>query len=326
MRFRLTFIYILFTPILVAAQEEYTELPQVVTPATYGIDGKVKSIYKIKYDIALQERQMGDTTEWTDTVLTKRIETTRYFDSIGRQVKVVTDSFDDKGKIELNTIKHYYYNSDNRLLAFSSYEDGKLKDSAAVEYDRRDKDEIEEISYYDKKARLTRTVEFFYRNDRIFNVKLRNPDRSLQNFIRYKYFKGRLWVKEVQGNTMQRLYSLRYEYDTLDNGRFQVNKYVCNGRYHCNTLYGELYSPNGKLLERTVTDSNKRMVEYGSFRYNEKGLLETETIFANESKIDNLYSYEYDDKGYWRTVRINDKGIPARKVHRVIEYYKEEEL
>lgn len=313
-------------PCMLNAQEEYTRLPDIITPNTYGISGNVKSIYNIKYDLALQERENLDGTKKVDTILNKSIESTRYFDTNGYQVRVVTDSFNSKGKAELSKEKKYYYRNDGKLLAFSNYEDGKLTDSGSVEYDHRHKNEVEEIVYYDRRDRVLRIVEFFYRENRVFNVKIRNEDRSLQNFIRYKYYMGRLWEKEVEGNTRQHLYSLRYEYDTLDDGKVQVNMYECNSRYHCNTLHGRLYTPDGKLLERTVTDSNKRMIEYASLRYNDKGLLENETIFANETKIDNVYTYQYDDRGYWQTVRISDQGEPKRKVHRVVEYYKEEEL
>ncbi|MCB0700404.1 MAG: hypothetical protein H6551_12295 [Chitinophagales bacterium] len=308
------------------AQEEYTKVPKAITAESLGITSKVKSIYKIEYSISTAERTLDDTTHWVDTLLNKNIETTSYFNKLGYLSMKTLDSFDEKGKIEQSRTTRYYHNKDRQILALSHYIDHRFKDSIRVEYDHRHKDRVEELTYYDKKGDVVRYVEFFYRNDRIFNVKLRNPDRSLQNFIRYEYFdNGMLREKEVKGSTMQYMYSVKYEYDSIGDGNIQMNRYDYVGLYKCKQMIGKVFNSDGQMLEKTVTDSTKHVIDYRTLTYNDKGLLATEQVFAGESSSDKEYTYEFDDKGYWRTVKVSDKGTPVSKTHRVIEYRTNEE-
>lgn len=306
------------------AQEELTVIPEPVTVTSLDLKGKVENIYTIEYGITLQERILDDTTRWMDTVLHKQQDATAYFNQRGFLTSKKTIVYDDKGKPDETSEERYYYNED-RLVGVTSYADGKLQDSIAFVYDRRNT--LDYKIYHDRKGNVTSRVEYFYRNDRIFNIKIRNEDRSLRNFIRYEYHPtGLVREKEVKGQTLQYLYSLRYEYDTLSDGNIQINKYEYIGKYKCKTMEGCVYSPIGMMLEKTITDSTKHVIDYRTLRYNERGLLETELVFVNETKQDNSYYYSYNDKGYWNTKKIFDNGIPVRKVHRVIEYYNEGDM
>lgn len=307
----------------IVAQEELTVVPQPITVSSLGLVGNVESIYTIEYGMTLQDRIMDDTTRWVDTVLHKQQDATAYFNKEGFLTRKESVVYNDKGKPDQTVLERHYY-TDNKLTAITNYIDGKMQDSIAFVYDRRNT--LDYKIYYDRKGNVTSRVEYFYRNDRIFNIKIRNEDRRLRNFIRYEYYSnGILREKEVKGETMQYLYSLKYEYDTLDDNNIQVNKYEYVGEYKCKTMEGCVYTPAGMMLEKTITDSTKHVIDYRTLRYNEKGLLETELVFANETKQDNSYYYSYNDKGYWNTKKIFDNGIPVRKVHRAIEYYKEDE-
>lgn len=304
-----------------AYAQGYEEVPAIKTPATFHLKGNVEHIYTIQYSIKLQDRVLNDSTKYTDTILTKNTERNLTFNETGYLETQKLDSFDEKGKTEISRETRYYY-SDNRLSGITHIEDGKQKDSTSILYDRHG--DIDEQVFFDSKGRKQKSIEYFYRHEHVFNIKVRDDEGLLLNFIRFEYdTNGRLREQEIKGNTMQYLSSIKYTYDTLDDGNIQENRYEYEGAYKCVGMKGRLFDPEGYLVERTITDTNKRVVEYTTMEYNNHGLLSKELSFT-KVKTDNSFTYTYDDAGNWKIKKVFESGTPVAKTHRVIDFFKEE--
>lgn len=299
------------------------EIPELITVKDYDLDDSVKKLYKIEYAVSLQERELNDGKTYTDTLLARSKEVNVYFNENGYLKSHKVDSFDEKGRTIFSRETKYHYTGD-KISSLLHYEDGKLQDSTFVEYDR--KGLIDEQVFYDRKGRKQKTVQYFHRRGRIFNVKVRDEDGMLVNFVRFEYdLAGNLREQEVKGSTMQYLFSYKYEYDTLDNGNRQVNKYDYVGQYKFRKMFAYLENPKGNILQWTIADSTHHIVDYRTMTYNNKDLLASELIFQ-KFKYDYTYAYTYNDKGYWRTQYTYESGKPVKKVHRVMEYEIEEGL
>lgn len=306
-------------PYTITAQD-FSKAPHIVTTKDFHVTGKVKSIYEITYTAALQKRVLLDSTVYMDTVLTRNKETNTSFNEDGYLLSNKMDSFNTDAQTIFSREEAFHYDKD-KLTSVLHYVDGKLTDSAHVEYNRNGK--IDEQAFYDHKDKLTKKIQYFYRSGRVFNIKVRNEDGSLQNFIRFKYdLAGNLKEQEINGNTMQYLHSFRYQYDTLENGNRQVNKYDYAGKYKYKSMVRYLEDPNGNITEWIATDSNKRVTENKTMTYNSRGLLESALIFTMY-KFDYTYNYQYGKHGNWKTRFEYESGKPVSKVHRVIEYYEE---
>lgn len=301
--------------------QDRTSLPVALTVADFHLPVNTQSLYTIQYAIQLQERVMPDSTVFTDTLLTKSKEVNYMFNEHGYLLSQQTDTFDEKGKVITSKGVKYYYGKKGRPASRIHTDEHKMTDSVHIGYNR--KGEVGEQIYYDRKGRKEGRVQYFYRNDRVFNVKLRDADEMLLSFIRFEYdAAGNLTEKEIKGNTLQYESSLKYSYDTLDNGYVQINEYDYVGAYKIRGMRGRVYDTKGRLVEVNVADSNKRIIESSTIEYNDKGLPASELTFTMY-KYDFSYLYEYDENGYWKTRRKFEQGKPVSKTHRVVELYKE---
>lgn len=301
--------------------QDKTAVPEILNLSDFHLPDNVQSLYTIQYAIQLQDRVMPDSTVFTDTLLTKSRETNYIFNEHGHLLSLRSDSFDEKGKIVISRETRYYYGPKGKLTGVARFDDSKMTDSVYIGYNRHDK--VEEQVYYDKKGRKEGRVQYFYRNDRVFNVKVRDADEMMLSFIRFEYdAAGNLVKKEIKGNTLQYESSLKYSYDTMNNGYVQINEYDYIGQYKIMGMHGQVYDTAGRLVEFNTADSNKRIVESGTIEYNNMGLPASELIFTMY-KYDYSYLYEYDENGHWKTRRKFEQGKPVSKTHRVIELYKE---
>jgi|GEM_PF-4544067 len=316
-------IYLLFALALcnTAYAQEYGEVPAIQTTEDFDIGGPVKSLYEITYAVSFQNRILLDSTVYLDTILSRSKETNTVFNTDGYLVSYEVDSFDDKGKTIVSYGVAYLYDQ-KRMTGILHYRNKELTDSTAITYDRRDL--IKEQAVYNHKNRLQKKIQYFHRYGRIFNIKVRDEEGMLVNFIRYEYdAAGNVTEQEVKGNTMQYLHSFKYRYDTLKDGSRQVNKYDYVGKYKYRSMVRYLEDSRGNITELIVTDSNKRVTENHTMKYTPKGLLRSELVFTRY-KNEYTYRYEYDESGYWKTkyVTVNDKL--SSKTHRVKELYKKE--
>lgn len=301
--------------------QDKTALPEMLGWANFHLPPNVQSVYTVQYAIRLQDRVMPDSTVFVDTLLTKSKETNYTFNEHGHLLSLRSDSFDEKGKTIVSRETKYHYGPEDKLSGVVRFVDDKMSDSVYIGYNRHGK--VDEQLYYDRKGRKEGRVQYFYRNNRVFNVKIRDRDEVLLSFVRYEYdAAGNLLKKEINGNTLQYESSLKYSYDTLDNGYVQINEYDYAGQYKIMGMHGKVYDKEGRLVEFNVADSNKRIVESGTIKYNERGLPMSELTFAMY-KYDYSYLYEYDENGYWKTRRMLEQGKPIRKTHRVTEFFKE---
>lgn len=320
--FKLLLLYILsISPAIVIAQDIW-EVPNIKTVNDYNLKGdSITGLYTIEYTASLQERILKDSTVYLDTVLSRSKESNLSFNDAGQLTLVKIDSFDEKGKTLFSRKDKYLY-VEGKLSGIIHYVDDDMTDSTYISYDR--KGELDEQRFYDKKGRLLKIVQYFYRNNRIFNIKVRDEDMGLLNFIRFSYnSKGDIREQEVKGNTMQYMYSYKYSYDTSKDGLITINKYDYVGKYKCRNMYGKTYNKKTQLVEVTVADSNKRVIDYRTLTYNRHGLIRSQLIFK-KYKYDYLYTYEYDKLGNWRTKWTFEKNVPKSKIHRVIEFKKED--
>lgn len=298
-----------------------TSVPQVFTAADFQLPVGTQSMYTIQYGIRLADRVMPDSTVFTDTILSKSKECNYTFNEHGFMLEKKADSFDEKGKIITSTVTRYGYGAEGRLTSVVRYEDGRMTDSVFIGYNRRGG--VEEQVYYDRKGRKEGRVQYFYRNGRVFNIKVRDKDDMLLSFIRYEYdAAGNIREKEIKGNALQYESSVKYSYDTMSNGYVQVNEYDYALPYRISGMRGKVLDTAGRVVETTVVDSNKRVVESGTIKYNDKGLPIYGLIFTMY-KHDYSYLYEYHEDGWWKTRRTFEDSKPLSKTHRVVELYKE---
>lgn len=317
---RLICLLLLIPATKVKAQDK-TTLPVAITVADYQLPVGTQAVYTVQYSIQLADRVMPDSTVFTDTVLTKSKETNYIFNEHGYLMSQQIDSFNEKGKAIMSRETRYNYCKKGRLEGVVHMDDGKMSDSVYIGYNRSG--HVDEQVYFDKKGRKEGRVQYFYRNGRVFNVKVRDEDEMLLRFIRYEYDAvGNVMEKEIKGNKLQYQSSLKYSYDTMSNGYVQINEYDYAGPYRILGMRGRVYDTTARLVETTVADSNKRVVESITIKYNDKGLPVSELIFTMY-KHNYSYLYEYDDNGWWKTRRKFEEGIPISKTHRVVELYKD---
>lgn len=317
---RLICLTLLIANTQISAQDRIA-LPAARTLHGLQLPAKTQSVYTIQYNIQLQNRVMPDSTVFTDTMLSKSKECNYIFNEDGDMLSEQADSFDEKGRIVESTTVRYTYEEKGRLAGVTYFRDSKVTDSVFIGYNR--KGEVDEQVFYDKKGRKTGRVQYFYRNGRVFNVKVRDQDDMLVSFIRYEYdAAGNVREKEIKGNTLQYQSSLRYTYDTLDRGYVQINEFEYAEPYKVLGMRGKVLDTAGRVVETTVADSNKRVVESSTIEYNNQGLPVSERTFTMY-KYDYSYLYEYDEHGWWKTRRKLEQGTPVSRTHRVIELFKE---
>ncbi len=304
-----------------ATAQDKTAVPAALTLADYHLPAHTQSVYTIQYAIQLQDRVMPDSTVFTDTILTKSKEANYSFNEHGYMLSQQADSFDEKGRTVLSRETKYGYGKKGRLEGIVQMDEGKMIDSVHIGYNRNG--QVDELVYFDKKGRKEGRVQYFYRNGKVFNIKQRDKDEMLLSFIRYEYdAAGNLREKEIKGNTLQYESSLKYSYDTLGNGYMQINEYDYAGAYKIMGMRGKVYDTAGRLVEVSVADSNKRIIESSTIEYNDKGLPSSELTFTMY-KYDYSYLYEYDENGWWKTRRKFEQGKPISKTHRVVELFKD---
>lgn len=300
--------------------QELAKQPKIKTAEDYDAAGAVKSIYEITYAAKLENRVLLDSTVRLDTVLFRHKETNILFNPEGYLISYKTDSFDSEAKTVLSKEERYNYHT-NRISSIVYTVDSRITDSIIVDYDRHNK--IDELIYYDRKGNMYKKVQYFYRNNNIFNIKVRDEKGLLVNFIRYKYNPaGKIYEEEINGSYMQHMHSYRYRYDTLKDGTAQVNKYDYTNKKKYRSLERTLIDKRGNITELVILDSNKRVTENHTMQYNPKNLLRSELVFTR-FKNEYEYYYEYDDKGYWKTRYVVANGKLISKTHRVTEYYEE---
>lgn len=290
----------------------------VKTRGNYHLPEGVERVYTIEYSISLKERVMPDSTVFTDSLLTKRKECNYIFSRDGYLLNFVADSFDDGGRELLRKEDKYYYDG-HHLAGIVHVENNKMVDSMCIGYNR--KGEINEKTMYDRRGRKTGRVQYFYRSGKVFNIKLRRQDDMLQQFIRLEYDDlGRLKEKEFKNSDLQYSSAVKYDYTDAD-GNVRVNEYRYANPQKIAGMTTRIYDGQKRLVHLSVADSNKRIVESRTIEYNEWSLPASELVFTT-TKVDYTFSYEYDDRGYWKT-RIKYEGaIPVSRIHRVVEYFK----
>lgn len=304
-----------------AAGQDKTEVPETITLNSYHLPENVQSVYTVEYSIQLQERVMRDSTVFTDTVLSKSKEANYRFNEQGYLLSLQSDSFDEKGKTIISKETRYNYGKKGRLESVARFDDGEMTDSVYIGYNRNG--QVDEQVYFDKKGRKEGRVQYFYRNGRVFNIKQRDDDEMLVRFIRFEYDAAGIPAeKEIKGNTLQYEASIKYSYDTLDNGYVQANEYDYVGPYKIMGMRGKVYDKAGRVVESSVVDSNKRITESCAIDYNQRGLPVSELIFTRY-KYDYTYSYTYDENGNWKTRRKYEQDVPVARTHRVLEYFKD---
>ncbi len=304
-----------------AYAQDYGDIPAIQTAKDHDIKGPVKSVYEITYAASFQNRVLLDSTIYLDTILSRSKETNILFEPNGYLTSYKVDSFDEKAKTIASYEVVYRYDND-RLSGILHYWDEELIDSTYIGYDRRNL--VKEQVVFDRKGKVLKKVQYFHRYGRIFNIKVRDNEGILVNFRRYEYDAAvNVTEKEIKGNTMQYLHSLKYRYDTLKDGSRQVNKYDYVGKYKYRSMERWLIDTRGNITELIITDSNKRVLENHTMKYTPRGLLRSELVFTRY-KNEYTYRYEYGDNGNWKTkyASVNDKL--KSKTHRVIEMYKKE--
>lgn len=297
--------------------QDMGEVPVAKTVEDFHIKGKAKSIYEITYAAKLENTILLDSTVRLDTLLFRNKEVNIKFNEAGFVTSSKTDSFDTDAKTILSR-EHIYHYRDGKLSSIVYRLDDKQVDSTYISYNR--KNEVDEQLYYDKKGKLLKQVQYFYRGGNVFNIKIRGEDRMLINFIRFQYdLAGNLTEQEIKGSTMQYEQSYKYRYDTLKDGSRQVNKYNYAGKNKYKGMERYLYDSRNNLTEIVITDSFKRVTLNKSMKYSPNGLLRSELIFT---LYKNAYDYYYDfEHGNWKTKYIVANGKLFSKTHRVIEYY-----
>lgn len=224
-----------------------------------------------------------------------------------------------RGKVDNEFIWSYNYDDEDKLISFAQTEDGKVIDSTVVEYDSRGR--LDEMVVYDRKDRILGRKQFSYKNGKPFNIRIKDENNAIKNFVRLQYnSKGKVKERQFRGSSLQVLAIQQYKRRKTKEGNLQSNiyDYVEGDRFH--RLYSSLYDKNGNEIQRTVTDSNKRVIEYRTLVYNKQGELTKEIAFT-DVKLVVTYLYRYDSNGNWVEQQVFHDGIPYEVRRRSISYY-----
>ncbi len=225
--------------------------------------------------------------------------------------------FDDQKKFD----EKGYLIESNKYL-----DDGTLFFCYKNKYD--DVGNMTELICYDTEGILTFREKYEYDSKgNLIEKNNYNPSGRLFDKIIYEYDKNGNLVEESTYYEFSEspFFSTTYDYDDRGN-RIEESRYFY-GKYkkpRLEDLYRFKYNESGYLVEKHIYDTNKKLQLIIRYSYNEKGDLTEEYDCEADGGIIgmNSYSYNYDEKGNWKSrIRYKNNKIPEYITIREIEYY-----
>lgn len=298
------------------------DIPDKQNTKHYHLNGAVQQVTEQTYRVAISGdiESDADTFSPADTTHMIAAEMTLGFNNNKRLTLKQTSDYNIKrSKIDNTYTSSYNYDSDDKLISITRTENGKVIDSTAIDYNNNGR--LEEMVVYDKKDRIIERRQFSYKNGKAFNIRIKDENNAIKNFVRLEYNKaGQVKERQFRGNSLQVLAIQLYKRKkTKDGTQLNIYDYVEGNRFR--RLYSSLYDKKGNELQRTVTDSNKRVVEYRTLTYNKQNELIKNVAFINEKKESLSYQYKYDSNGNWIEQQVSRNGLPYEVRRRTITYY-----
>jgi len=297
-------------------------------PAFYKAD---TSPYHLKGNVA-QVRQLASFSDNTDVLFLSNPgligfepvkELILQFDSSGNLTysKEITIKAGKK-KDEANTESFYIYT--NGLLNTKTIrENSRETDSIVFNYDRYKR--VSSYLSYDSKGRSRYKYTFTYNSrQQLTTIRRKNEENFPVEMIKLRYdSNGHLAEQQFFDDNMRKVRVIDYDNHPSDSAGL-YNKSILAYNESGRLISGEITinTQRGLLLEKSIIDSAKKVIDYRVFRYNDHDDIEEEKLFANMEDIKVNYKYTYDENGNWteKVVSVNDSiaGI----ITRTIEYFK----
>ena len=116
--------------------------------------------------------------------------------------------------------------------------------------------------------------------------------------IRYDYRNDSLVAARIYDHQMR--YTSRQEYQTerQSDGNYLKMHFQFDHPDTCSGMQSVLLDQQGRELERTIADGERRVVEYTTLTYNDDGLLASLVSFS-DVKTEQTFRYTIDSLGNW---------------------------
>ena len=266
------------------AQTSPSETSLVKQPSVYGSPAWIHETF---YSVSA-----------TDTVL----DTTRIwkFDEQHRLEWVRTEKAQDGEKTVVNGL--YLYWDGATVRAISRYENDRRLDSIRYEYDR--KGLLRRTFSYDQKDRAIANQLFSYNGkEQLISILKKGEGNKLEGMIRYDYRNDSLVAARIYDHQMR--YTSREEFQTerQSDGNYLKMHFQFDHPDTCSGMQSALLDQQGRELERTIADGERRVVEYTTLTYNDDGLLASLVSFS-DVKTEQTFRYTIDSLGNWTERRV----------------------
>ncbi|MEZ5016705.1 MAG: hypothetical protein R2800_06615 [Flavipsychrobacter sp.] len=314
-----TLLVLLSAPVIA---QHHDDLPTPKNSESFALKGVAKEMTEQYYSIAISGST--DTLTKNDTTYTLIEENKMQFDSLGHLTQERNLTYNNRGKVNHSNHTDYQYTSTGKIYTIEHYINEHLVSIKRLHYNNDNL--LSELVQQDKKGKLESTTLFYYKDGQVFNIKIKDEDNVMQNFIRLSYdSKDQLKEREYRGATMQLLNSQKYLRDTLNDTitRLNLYDYATDGKVRA--LFTYLYDQDGNIIQQTILDSNKKTTLYQTNTYNEQNELTKETNFSNDIKTENSYQYTHDQQKSWITQTISQQGVLMALRKRAIVYYTKED-
>lgn len=287
----------------------------------FALQENVKEVSTLRYFVEITPST--DSLVKFDTTYTLTSGEVLTFDSLGKLEEHSNTTYKNKEKVKERdrTIYSYTINGDVNIISFYENEDLQYRKTLVYNNDNQ----LAEVVKRDRRDKLETTTLYYYKEGKIFNIKVKDENNVMLNFIRLNYnSNGYLKEREYRGETMQLLHLQKYIYDTLNDGITRLNIYSYAIDEKLRALYSYQYDNKGNTIQQTITDSNKRVTLYQTNAYNDNNELVKEVNFSDGTKKVNTYQYIYDEYNNWTTQTFFQSGQLVILQKRTITYYTKE--
>lgn len=321
MQYRLRLLLFLLTTNTLVFAQQPSDLPESKNTVSFALKGAVKELTEQYYSVTINASATDSVKN--DTTYQLTTEEKFQFDTLGRLSSHTASTYNSRGKQKENDKTIYSYTPTGLINTIAYYEKEHLVYTQYLSYNNDN--QLAELVMRDKKEQLITTTLYYYKDRQVFNIKIKDEDNIMQNFIRLNYdLNGNLKEREYRGATMQLLNKQKYIRDTLSAHTTRLNLYDYAADNNLRKMTSYEYDEHGNVLQETATDSNKRTTLYRTNTYNNKNELINLIDFSNEVKEENVYQYEYDMHTNWTRQLLIINGKLAGTKTRTITYYTKE--
>jgi hypothetical protein len=202
-------------------------------------------------------------------------------------------------KEEQVTVNYWYKRQDRRFIAQSNYKENKLEDSAFLKYNKSGQ-LLQYISYNNKGKTIFRVTYTYDRKKQLTIIRKLNEDDFPVAMVKYKYAaSGLLTETQHFDKNFRQVATKKYSVKREQDGSVNLSSATYNDLNTLQEGLTQVKDAEGRLVEESQVDQDRRISEYHGYEYNEHGDLAGEKTISETIEQHMVYRYRYDNKNNW---------------------------